>query len=92
MNTKKAAVAAVEKLCKNSNNRIVWQVRKLFLSGKRFTALDLNRLVGFNDARKIISDLRKSGMIINDLRLADGRKQYWQVPENEPTLFDFLPS
>lgn len=53
-------------------------VRRLFLGGGRFTAKDINQLVGFNDARKVISTLRnKEGWDIRDTRLEDGCKLYW---------------
>ena len=48
------------------------------VSGEKFTAKEINELVGFNDARKVISDLRhKEGMNILDIRLADSCKLYW---------------
>ncbi|SDX65774.1 hypothetical protein SAMN05444283_1611, partial [Bacteroides stercoris] len=43
-----------------------------------FTARRINELVGFNDARKAISELRhKEGMNIQDIRLSNGCKLYW---------------
>ncbi len=58
--------------------RNIQSVRKLFLSGGKFTAKELNSLAGTNDARKIISVLRnKEGWKIEDSRLSDGRKLYW---------------
>ena len=62
-------------------NRIKRQVRTLFLQGGKYTASMLNELVGFNDARKIISVLRSEGMPITDMRLPDARKVYWLVSE-----------
>lgn len=58
--------------------RLIQSVRKLFLSGDKFTAKQLNALVGFNDARKTISVLRhKEGWQIEDCRLSNGCKLYW---------------
>jgi len=37
----------------------------------------LNRRFGFNDARKIISELRSLGYPVSDYRLPDGRKVYF---------------
>ncbi len=59
------------------------EVRRLFLNGGKYTAVELNQLIGFNDARKVISDLRnKEGMDIQDCILPDGRKLYWLVPDS----------
>lgn len=64
-------------------NRIKRQVRTLFLQGGRYTASMLNELVGFNDARKVISVLRSEGMQITDMRLPDARKVYWLVSDEK---------
>ena len=64
------------------------QVRLLFLSGRKLTAREINREVGFNDARKVISDLRhKENMNIKDVRQDDNCKLYWLELDNQPTLF-----
>lgn len=64
------------------------QVKLLFLSGRRLTAREINYEIGFNDARKVISDLRnKDGMRIKDVRLSGGCKLYWLEPDGQPTLF-----
>lgn len=42
------------------------EIRSLFLTGKHFTAQQLNAWTGSNDARKCISTLRKQGMNIKD--------------------------
>lgn len=60
-----------------SNEAINQQVRRLFLQGGRYTAKELNQIVGFNDARKVISVLRESGWNIQDYKQADGCKLYW---------------
>lgn len=55
------------------SSKIIQQVRKLFLGGGRYTAKDINKLIGFNDARKVISTLRNNeGWDIRDTRLDDG--------------------
>lgn len=61
-----------------NSSRNIRSVRKLFLTGGKFTAKQLNALVGFNDARKTISVLRhKEGWQIEDCRLSNGCKLYW---------------
>ena len=58
--------------------RLIQSVRKLFSSGDKFTAKELNSLAGTNDARKLISVLRhKEGWQIEDCRLSNGCKLYW---------------
>lgn len=58
--------------------RNIQAVRKLFLTGGKFTAKDINSLAGTNDARRIISVLRnKEGWNIVDCRLPNGCKLYW---------------
>lgn len=67
-------ITPVTKVIKLSN---IARVRNIFLSGRKVTAKDLNTEIGFNDARKVISDLRGLGMIIHDYRHKDGHKDYW---------------
>lgn len=63
---------------KSVSSRCIQQVRRLFLTGNKYTAKELNNLVGFNDARKVISTLRNSeGWDIRDVRLDNGCKLYW---------------
>lgn len=64
------------------------QVRRLFLEGGKYTAKELNKIVGFNDARKVISTLRADGLLIKDIRLENQCKLYWLEQKPEPTLFD----
>lgn len=52
-------------------------IRQLFLTGKRFTAKQLNKRSGGNDARKTISDLRKEGWKIESCRVIGNTKVYW---------------
>lgn len=58
--------------------RLIQSVRKLFLSGGKFTAKEINYLCHTNDARKLISVLRNNeGWQIEDCRLSNGCKMYW---------------
>lgn len=58
--------------------RLIQSVRKLFLSGGKYTAKEINSLCQTNDARKLISVLRhKEGWQIEDCRLSNGCKLYW---------------
>lgn len=68
----------------NDSARLIQSVRRLFLSGGKFTARQLNELVGFNDARKLISVLRnKEGWRIEDCRLPNGCKLYWLAKKGD---------
>ncbi len=60
----------------------------LLRRGHRYTALETNGMFHFNDARKMISDLRKDGYPIKDFRLADGRKVYYMQQDRQLSLFD----
>lgn len=67
------------------------KVRAVFLTGRKLTAKELNQEVGFNDARKVISTLRKEGWSISDIRLEDGCKLYWlDSPSKQLSLFGDL--
>jgi len=82
MKEKKKAVSTTANLLNNrskdnKSSRIKQQIRKLFLDGGKYTSKDLNTLTGGNDSRKVISDLRKEGWNIKDVRLDDRRKLYW---------------
>lgn len=65
-------------ICKDSGSaRAIQKIRNLFLTVQSFTAMVLNALVGFNDARKampILQDLKE--WPIDDCWLPDGRKVY----------------
>lgn len=52
-------------------------VRKLFIDGGRYTASDINRIIGTNDARKLISTLRKEGFNLKDEVTENRKKIYW---------------
>ncbi len=79
----KATEAAPQTQCEdNKSSRIIQQVRHLFLSGRQFTAREINALTGGNDARKIISNLRnKERWNIQDIWLS-GHKLYWLVADD----------
>lgn len=46
-------------------------------------------ITGGNDARKVISELRRSGWNITDLRLSSGCKLYWinSLPQQKDLNF-----
>ncbi len=68
---------------------IINKIRALFLTGRKYTAKELNALAGFNDSRKAISVLRAKGMQISDVRLSNQCKLYWNVPDiNQLSLFE----
>ena len=72
-----------------NNNRIKRHIRTLFREGGKYTAVQLNQLAGFNDARKVISDLRhKESMNIKDVRLDNMCKLYWLEPDSQLDLFN----
>ena len=73
----------------NKSSRIIQQIRKLFLDGGKYTSKDLNTLTGGNDSRKVISDLRKEGWNIKDVRLDDRRKLYWLEPDKRQMSIDW---
>lgn len=93
MEEKKKAVATTANLLNNrskdsKSSRIKQQIRKLFLDGGKYTSKDLNTLTGGNDSRKVISDLRKEGWNIKDVRLDDRRKLYWLEPDKRQMSID----
>ena len=70
------------------SNQIQTRIRTLFLTGGKYTAKQLNAMVGFNDSRKAISVLRSTGMDIRDIRTESRCKLYWyQSDKNQLTLF-----
>lgn len=87
---KKATEAAPKARGKgNTKNCISATVRSLFLSGRKLTAREINMITGSNDARKVISVLRRSGWNITDLRLSSGCKLYWinSLPQQKDLNF-----
>ena len=73
----------------NLSSKCIQQVRKLFLDEGKYTAREINEIVGFNDARKIISVLRNNEhWDIKDIRLDNGCKLYW-LEKNEKQLSIF---
>ena len=73
----------------SKSSRIKQQIRKLFLDGGKYTSKDLNTFTGGNDSRKVISDLRKEGWDIKDVRLDDRRKLYWLEPDKRQMSIDW---
>lgn len=68
---------------KNSNNqRIIATIKGLFLAGRKLTAKEINDITGSNDARKVISDLRRQGWQITDMLLPNRFKLYWLLPDD----------
>lgn len=91
---KKKAASTTANLLNNrskdsKSSRIKQQIRKLFLDGGKYTSKDLNNLTGGNDSRKVISDLRKEGWNIKDVRLDDKRKLYWLDPDKRQMSIDW---
>ena len=73
----------------NDNSRIKATIAALFSADYKMTAKDINRRTGSNDARKVISDLRKQGMNIVDMALPNRCKLYWLADDNRQlSLFD----
>lgn len=70
--------------CKVTNEDCIHQrIKRLFISGGQYTASEINRICGGNDARKAISRLRKEDLLnIRDLRLETGCKLYWYAPDS----------
>lgn len=67
-------------------------IKVLFRSGKKFTAKRINQLTNSNDARKQISELRRSGWNIQDLRQPDGCKLYWLAEDDRQGVLNFQES
>ena len=63
---------------------------QMLKNGQRATAVELNRAIGFNDARRWITTLRRTLLDyeVHKTRLNDNRALYWLKPvEAAPTLF-----
>ena len=95
MKKKKKAASTTANLLTNRNkdtgsSRIIQQIRSIFLSGRKVTAKTINSETDSNDARRVISTLRKNeGWDIKDIRLEDGRKLYWLEPDKRQTTIDW---
>lgn len=76
-NSKGASLRPTNTESKDSNSIRIDKIKDLFLSGRHLTAIQINLMFKFNDARKTISDIRKNGWNIIDRRLSDGRKEYY---------------
>lgn len=63
-------------------------IEGLFQNGGQYTAKQLNVLTNSNDARKCISDLRKSGFYIVDRRLHTMEKLYWLADDGQLNLWE----
>ena len=71
-----------------TNTAIIAKIRGLFNSGNKYTAKQINALIGFNDSRKVISVLRSEGMDIKDVRLENQCKLYMlEADKNQLKLF-----
>lgn len=76
--------------CKDmKKSNIKQKALAIFSSGNCYFAAELNSLVGFNDARKIISVLRRDGYLIKDKKVTDGRKLYWLEADERQLSFHF---
>ena len=72
----------------HKDSTLIQSVKSLFLTGQKFTAVQINQLINSNDARKLISCLRCDGMDIQDVRLQSRCKLYWYVDNsNQLSLF-----
>ena len=76
----------------NKNICIRTTIKALFRSGKKFTAMRINQLTGSNDGRKVISELRRSGWNIKDIRLSNGCKLYWLAEDDRQGMLNFQGS
>lgn len=64
-------------------------IKELFRTRKKFTARKINQLTHSNDARKQISELRRAGWDIQDVRQQDGSKLYWLAEDDRQGVFNF---
>ena len=91
---KKKAASTTANLLNNrskdsKSSRIIQQVRSIFLSGRKVTAKEINAETNSNDARRVISTLRKEGWNIKDVRLDDKRKLYRLEPDKRQMSIDW---
>ena len=88
----KAAEAANHRHFGNKDNKNIFiraAIKALFRTGKKFTARKINQLTRSNDARKVISILRRGGWDIQDVRQQDGSKLYWLAEDDRQGVFNF---
>ena len=64
-------------------------IKALFRTGKKLTAKKINQLTHSNDARKQISELRREGWNIKDLRQSNGCKLYWLAEDDRQGVLNF---
>lgn len=76
----------------NKNICIRATIKALFRSGKNFAARKINQLTRSNDARKQISELRREGWNIKDLRQPNGCKLYWLAKDDRQGVLNFQGS
>lgn len=72
----------------SENISIIKTIESLFMTGRKFYAKELNELAHTNDARKRISELRRTGLDIQDSWQPNGCKLYW-VNLNDNRQLDF---
>ena len=82
----KATAVAKESQGKGSAFSLKSKVLSVLKSNKS-TAIELNRMFHFNDSRKVISDLRKSGYPISDYILENRQKVYFLQKSPQLELF-----
>jgi hypothetical protein len=91
MKKEKAAQAAISQTQRKGNTiSLKYKVLSELNAGK-FTASELNRTIGFNDSRKIISVLRQSGYSIGDKWTGNGahrHKIYFAAENRQLSLFE----
>jgi hypothetical protein len=88
MKTKKAGIPAIQRGCKDNSICIKNKILSYFLQGLKLTAREINCKTGSNDARKVISTLRKKGHKIIDT-WKNGVKEYYLVPDNLQLTLNF---
>jgi len=88
MKKEKGATAAPnpETQCKDTNTSLKYKILHK-LKDERLTAIELNRYFHFNDARKVISELRAIGYRIADYRLPNRCKVYFLKESPQLELF-----
>jgi hypothetical protein len=71
---------------KDSVNSLKSKILGAFYAGQWVQAKTLNSMFFFNDARKIISILRRNGYHIIDRRRTDRCKEYKLIPDSQLSL------